>query len=74
MTQIVTVKRERLTVDLLLYHAHGAEGQKLLEATLEMNPGLAESGLVLPLGTVVQLPDLPAADPFTARPVVSLFG
>lgn len=61
-------------LDLLLFQVHGVAGQKLLETTLELNPGLARLGPVLPLGTIVTLPDLPAADPFTVRPVVSLFG
>ncbi len=71
---MVTVWRENLTLDLLLWQAYGPDGQALLERALELNPGLAGLGINLPLGTLVQLPDRPSADPFTARPVVSLFG
>lgn len=31
-----------------------------LPATLALNPGLAAVGLILPVGTTVQLPDAPA--------------
>jgi len=72
--QNITIKRERMTVDLLLFQAYGAAGQGLVAATLEANPGIAEVGPILPLGTIIAIPDKPAADPFTARPVVSLFG
>lgn len=72
MSQTITAKRERLMVDLLLFQAHGPDGQKLVEQTLEANIGVAALGPVLPLGTVVTLPDRSA--PAATRRVVSIFG
>ena len=59
MSTSVTVRGEGLTLDLLLHRKHGVRGRELLEATLTLNPGVAALGAVLPLGTVVTLPDLP---------------
>lgn len=66
--------REGMTLDLLLFQAYGASGQALLEQALTLNPGLADLGPMIPLGATVTIPDKPAADPFRARRVVSLFG
>jgi phage tail protein X len=74
MAQSFTIKRERLTLDLLLFQAYGPEGQDLVEEALLLNPGLAALGPVIPLGTTVTIPDRPSTDQFTVRPVVSLFG
>lgn len=72
MPASVTVTGDDVMVDLLLYRRYGRPGQALLEATLELNPGIAELGPVLPIGTVVLLPDAPPA--VNPRRVVSLFG
>lgn len=74
MADQVTVRGDGITADLLLWRRYGSEGQALLEATLDLNPGLAALGSVLPAGTVVMLPDLPDPAARPARPVVSLFG
>ena len=74
MAQSFTIKRERMTLDLLLFQAYGAEGQGLVEQAIELNPGLASLGPVIPLNTTVTIPDLPTPDAFKARPIVSLFG
>lgn len=71
--QQFAIKRERMTVDLLLFQVHGASGQAMLERTLEANPGLADLGVSLPLGTIVVVPDMPSSQSVPARPVVSLF-
>jgi phage tail protein X len=73
MPTTVDIRREGLTIDLLLYRAYGLDGQVLVEQALEMNPGVASLGAVLPLGTSVILPDKPQRV-FAARAVVSLFG
>lgn len=74
MAETVTVKGEGITVDLLLWRRYGVRGRGLVEATLDRNPGIAELGLFLPLGTVVTLPDLPTLEDPAPRKVVSLFG
>lgn len=74
MTQSITIKRERMTIDLLLFQAYGAEGQALLEQTIALNPGLAAKGPEIPLGTTVFIPDRPKQDAFRVRPLVTLFG
>lgn len=71
--QSFTIKREAMTVDLMLFQAYGTIGQTLVEQTLELNPGLAAKGPMIPLGTTVNIPDRPTPNPFTVRPLVSLF-
>lgn len=67
MATTVKVIRERTTVELLLWKHGKRRGQSSarLTQTLQLNPGLAALGPVLPLGTVVTIPDLP---PVTERP------
>jgi phage tail protein X len=72
--EIVTVQRTRTTVDLLLWRRYGIAGMSMVEETLQLNPGLADLGPVLPIGTAVTLPDAPTTPVVQARPVLSLFG
>lgn len=74
MPQTFQIRREGMTVELLLHQAYGVEGRSLIEETLAKNPGVSSLGSYLPLGTVITIPDKPAADAFVYRPVVSLFG
>ena len=60
MAQQVVVQQEGATLDLLLWRIHGRRGQDLVEAALVANPGLAALGPVIPLGTAIVIPDLPA--------------
>lgn len=69
----VVVQRERTTLDLLLWRQHGVAGASMLEETLEANPGIADLGAELPIGTEVQLPELMLKAAAPAR-VISLFG
>lgn len=57
MAETVTVRRDGLTLDLLLTIHRGLQGQTLLEQTLDINPGLAAHTGELPHGTQVTLPD-----------------
>jgi len=71
----VTVEGEGVVLDAILARKFGAvRARSLVAETLGLNPGLASLGPVLPLGTVITLPNPPSVDTFTARPVVSLFG
>ncbi|MDR5776766.1 MULTISPECIES: tail protein X, partial [unclassified Caballeronia] len=45
------------TVDLLCWRFYGRTNGTV-EAVLEANPGLADLGLMLPLGTLVSMPEL----------------
>lgn len=74
MPETMTVRGEGITLDLLLWRRYGVRGRSLVEVALEHNPGLAALGPVLPLGTVVKVPDLPPAAATPQRRIVSLFG
>lgn len=70
----ITVQRPRTTLDLLLWRQHGVAGAALLEQTLELNPGVADLGAELPIGTLVRLPELQASTPAQTAKVIDLFG
>lgn len=72
--ETVIVQRTRTTIDLLLWRRFGMAGRAMISATLDLNPGLAGAGAVLPLGTPVRLPELPASVAPAGRRVISLFG
>ena len=74
MTEMITIAGEGITLDLLLWRRHGVRGQGLVADALTLNPGLAALRPVLPLGTVVIIPDLPPAPATPPIRVVSLFG
>lgn len=69
----ITVRGEGITTDLLLFRQYGVRGQALVEKTLEANPHLSKLPPVIPLGTIVTLPDLPVEDTTPTVTVVSLF-
>ena len=71
--EIVVVKGDGISVDLLLWRRYGRAGTSLVEQTLAMNPGIARLGPLLPLGTRVELPPLPERVAVPVR-AVSLFG
>lgn len=50
------------TVDALCWRHYG-RSSGIVEAVLEMNAGLADYGLILPHGLVVEIPDKPATTP-----------
>ena len=58
------------TVDLLVYR-HFGRTRGLVEVVLELNPGLADLGPVLPLGTVVELPTAQADQ--TSKKLIQLW-
>lgn len=57
------------TVDQLCWR-HLGRTQGVVEATLELNPGLAAQGALLPAGTLVDLPSTPIT---STRPMVQLW-
>ncbi|SDE41474.1 tail protein X [Paraburkholderia lycopersici] len=58
------------TVDAICFRFYGYTAGAV-EATLETNPGLADYGPVLPIGTPVDMPDLTNEQPTT--PLVNLW-
>ncbi|SON55542.1 Phage Tail Protein X [Hartmannibacter diazotrophicus] len=73
MASQITIRREGRTLDGVLFAEYGVDGRKVLAETLAANPGLAALGPILPLGTVVTIPDLPAQDKAAATEIVTLF-
>ena len=67
--EILSVVDDRTPLDLLLWRRFGREVPGLVDATFELNPGLAALGPLLPRGTQVVV-DLPAPAP--AQPVPPL--
>lgn len=62
MPEKITVRGIGLTVELLLHRKYGVRGRDLLNEALRINPGLADRGAILPLGTSFLMPDLPAQE------------
>ncbi|WP_321939782.1 tail protein X [Paraburkholderia sp. J8-2] len=58
------------TVDAICWRYYGRT-DGTVEAVLEANEGLADYGVVLPLGTLVDLPDLTTVQ--TTKPLLQLF-
>lgn len=56
MLEDVTVESEGVTVALIVWQRVRRPVAGLVEATLAANPGLADLGDFLPVGTVVRLP------------------
>lgn len=54
--RIVEVREDGMTVDLLCWQLLGRTAE-VTEAVLRANPGLAELGPILPLGTNVEIPE-----------------
>lgn len=72
MNETITIRGEGISLDLLLWRKYGVRGRELVVAALDLNPGLAAMGPILPLGTVVAVPPLPAKSPVSVA-LVTLF-
>lgn len=75
LTTLETYKVEAETgmpLDLIIWQRYRRETPGLVEATLDINPGLAAHGPMIPHGTVIQIP-LDRPDSFTRLPVVRLW-
>jgi phage tail protein X len=55
---VVKVAGEGISVDLLIWRKYKRPMPGLLELVLDINPGIAGLGPILPIGTVVTLPDV----------------
>lgn len=60
MPEKFTVRGEGLTVELVLHRKYGVRGRSLVEETMRINPGLADLGAFLPLGSSFTIPELKA--------------
>ena len=65
--------RQHDTVDALVWRYLG-DGAGYVEQTLELNPGLAQHGAVLPAGVIVTLPEpAPSTGQVAAADLVQLW-
>lgn len=64
------IARQGDTVDALCWRYYGRT-DGTVEAVLEANAGLADYGVVIPMGTVVFLPDIATVE--STAPLVQLF-
>jgi phage tail protein X len=71
--ETIVVQGDDISVDLLVWRRFRDHRDGFVERVLEANPGLAELGPILPLGTEVRLPlDAPETRPLE-QPVVRLW-
>ena len=69
---IIKVAGDGISVDLLIWRKYKRPMPGLLEQVLDINPGLAALGPILPIGTVVKLPTV-KPPPVTELAVVRLW-
>lgn len=60
ITRTVVVEGDGIALDRLLFDVTGRED--LVPGVLDANPGLAALGPVLPVGTVIRIPEASAAE------------
>lgn len=73
-TETIVVKGDDIALDLLLWRRFQRHRAGFVERVLDANPGLADLGPILPVGTAVVVPlDAPELHP-PKRPVVRLWG
>lgn len=53
----VVVDRQDVTVDIIAWRHFGRPDGALVAQILALNPGLADKGLILPIGTELDLPE-----------------
>ena len=72
-SETITVKAEGLTLDQLVWRKYRKPIPRLVEDILALNPGLAQLGPFLPIGTTVVLPILEQPAETQAREIVQLW-
>ena len=72
-TETITVSADQLTLADLVWRKYRRPIPGLVEQVLNLNPGLAQLGPYLPLGTVVLLPVLQEAARPVEREVIQLW-
>lgn len=61
------------TLDLVCWRELGTTAAGVVEQALELNPGLADTGVVIASGTTVTLPAVPAPAATPVRELVQLW-
>jgi phage tail protein X len=67
---VLTVERDGMTLDLVLWEGLGRNDDALVVATINANPGLAGRGVILPVGLSFEVPEL---TPARTMPTVRLW-
>jgi phage tail protein X len=70
--ETLVVASDATTLDLLLWRRFMRAIPGMVERTLDINPGLPRLGVVLPIGTRVEI-EVPEASDQASLPVVSLW-
>jgi phage tail protein X len=73
MPERIVIQSEGMMLDLLLWRRYGRRGQTLVDEAYRLNRRLADVGVILPVGTIIFLPDLPPNPRAPQRRAVSLF-
>ncbi|MBX8785235.1 tail protein X (plasmid) [Pseudochrobactrum algeriensis] len=55
-TETVVVKGEAITLSLLVWRRFKRQSMGFVERVLDMNPGLADIGPIIPVGTSIRFP------------------
>lgn len=71
MAEVIEIRRDGMTVDLLCHEYYGATAGHT-ERVLDQNPGLAALGPVLPPGTRVTMPERASVEA-PAAPSIALW-
>jgi phage tail protein X len=50
--------REGDTLDRIIWQKYERQNDRILEAVLDVNPGVADLGAILPAGTIIALPEI----------------
>jgi len=72
-TEAITITGEGLALDQLVWRKFRRAVPGLVEQVLALNPGLAQLGPILPVGTVVVVPVLASAQETPAREIIQLW-
>ena len=71
IAKIVMVEGDRIALDALVFDITGRED--MVAAVLDANPGLAAKGPILPVGTLVKIPEASAAEEIEPAQDVTLW-
>ena len=71
IVRTVIVEGEGIALDALLFRLTGRED--MVPAVLDANPDLAAIGPILPAGTQVKIPDMPAEEAIATIATVTLW-
>lgn len=71
IAKTVMVEGDRIALDALVFDITGRED--MVAAVLDANPGLAAKGPILPIGTLVKIPEKGAAEETAPVQTVTLW-